>query len=190
MFGSVRCCGLPCTWERKWWLVKTVLPPSCTWNQLLFSPNPFIFVLSSHYFIFCVTSNNLLLLVIILSPYIVVILYYVTLTSSLVPLSLIISSYPIKVTIFMITLYPCVFVLFHFLFSNKITHPCCYNTKHYTIPPCTLAASSEHWSRPWGCSKVPWVQTCNIQKIISTTMSHAKKKFKNRTNRYLYKHNV
>ena len=95
MFGSVRCCGLPCTWERKLWLVKTVLPPCCTLNQLLFSPNPFIFVLSSHYFIFCVTSNNLLLLVITLSPYIVVISYYVTLTSSLVPLSHIIASYPI-----------------------------------------------------------------------------------------------
>ena len=163
MFGSVRCCGLPCTWERKWWLVKTVLPPCCTLNQLLFSPNPFIFVLSSHYFIFCVTSNNLLLLVITLSPYIVVISYYVTLTSSLVLLSHIISYIPsILVTKFMITLYPCVFVLFYFLFSNKITHPCCYNTKHYTIPPCTLAASSEHWSRPWGCSMAPWVQTCNI----------------------------
>ena len=74
-------CPAPERGNDDWWKQSFPLVVLyCTWNQLLFSPKPFIFVLSSHYFIFCITSNNLILLVIILSPYIVVILCYVTLS--------------------------------------------------------------------------------------------------------------
>ena len=55
----------------------------------------FCFIITFTLYIFCVTRNNLLLFVVTLSPYIVVTSYFVTLTSSLVPISHIVSSYPI-----------------------------------------------------------------------------------------------